>query len=506
MRKWVPLVAICLGAFILLVDITIVNVALPRMATDLHVTFTSLQWVVDAYTLVLAALLLVTGSIADAYGRRRFYVIGLAVFALASLACALAGNGDALIAARAVQGIGGAAMFATSPALIIASYSGRDRGTAFGIWGAVNGAAAAIGPLLGGVLTQHYGWQAIFLVNLPIAAVAIGLSLRALPADSPVRTAASRIDLPGAAAFTVSAGAVTYALIRGGETSWSASSTIVAFIVAAVALIAFLVIERLVADPMLDLTLFRNRGFSGLMAGAVLLQAGAFGSLVLVSLWLQSLLGLSPIRAGLALTPLAVASFITAAVAGRFTQRISPSLPVGAGLLAVAAGMVLLRTEMTTGAGANSLIIGLVVTGVGVGLATPVVVSAAVGTLPPHRMGMAGGVVNTFRQLGFTLGIAVFGAIFVGHAQTAFTGTLPDAHGAALALSAGQAHSLDAAVPAEQLHHAFASGLDLVFVWAAVAAALGGLVVLLLVRNRPQHGDTAPPAPRVAEPAAVDAG
>lgn len=517
MRKWWPLTAVCLGAFILLVDVTIVNVALPSMAEDLDASFTSLQWVIDGYALALAALLLASGSLADRFGHRRLYVYGLALFAVASLACGLAPTAEVLIAARVVQGIGGAAMFATAPALLLSSYQGRDRGTAFGVWGAANGAAAAAGPLLGGLLTEHLSWPAIFWVNLPIAAVAIAMTLRVVRADqpgtSPGRNGRARVDLPGATAFTVVAGTLTYGLIRGGEAGWASTEILATFAVTVLALVAFVVIEHRTARrgdaPMLDLALLRRPSFAGLMSGALLLQGGAFGCLVLVSLWLQSVLGLGPIAAGLALTPLAAASFLVAAVAGRHIQRLAPRLPIGAGLLCVAAGMLLLRVGMTAEAGRASLMGGLVVTGIGVGLATPVLVSAATSTVPPQRAGMAGGAVNTFRQLGMTLAIAVLGAVFTSRTATALAGpgTVPDADAGAAALAAGQAQRLvEAAPPAHRdaaqhlVHQAFAAGLDRVFLLSAVAAALGGLIVLVLVRPQGRTSTGAPKAGSSAAP------
>ncbi|MDJ1132162.1 MFS transporter [Streptomyces iconiensis] len=509
MRKWWPLVAVCLGAFILLVDVTIVNVALPSMGDGLHASFTSLQWVIDGYALALAALLLLSGSLADRFGPRRLYLYGLGVFALASLLCGLAPSAEVLVVARVVQGAGGAAMFATAPALLLSSYQGRDRGTAFGIWGATNGAAAAAGPLFGGLLTEHLSWQAIFWVNLPIAAVAAAMTLRVVRADRPGSPAGSgapaRIDLSGAATFTVAAGSLTYGLIRGGEAGWGSPTILGSFAVTVVALTAFVVIEHRTArrggSPMLDLALLRRPSFAGLMSGALLLQGGAFGSLVLVSLWLQSVLDLGPVAAGLALAPLAGASFLVAALAGRHIQRLAPRLPIGIGLLFVAAGMLLLRAAMTAEAGRASLALGLVVAGIGVGLATPVLVSAATATVPPQRAGMAGGAVNTFRQLGMTLAIAVLGAVFTDRTATALaaSGTVPDPEGGASALAAGQARQLTEAAPLAHrdearhaVHQAFAAGLDLVFLLSALAAALGGLLVLVLVRppKQPAAGGT----------------
>ncbi|MEU8584775.1 MFS transporter [Streptomyces abikoensis] len=512
MRKWWPLVAVCLGAFILLVDVTIVNVALPQMAEALDAPFSSLQWVVDAYALSLAALLLAAGSIADLFGHRKLYVSGLALFALASLACGLAPNAGVLVAARAVQGAGGAAMFATSAALLGATYHGRDRGTAFGIWGAVNGAAAATGPILGGLLTEHIGWQAIFLVNLPIAAVAVLLTLRVVRADQAARPQArtGRVDVPGAVTFTLAAAAVTYGLIRSAETGWTSPTVVISFAVAAASLIAFVLVEtrlgRRGGQPMLDLALLRRPSFAGLMGGALLLQGGAFGCLVLISLWLQSVLGLGPVEGGLALTPMAVVSFLVAAIAGRHIQRLAPRLPIGIGLLLIAAGMYLLYDAMSADATASSLVIGLAVAGAGVGLATPVLVSAATGSVPPQRMGMAAGAVNTFRQLGMTLAIAVLGAVFTHTAQKRLSGLVPDAHDAASALAGGQAQRLVAAAPhggrgeaRELVHRVFADGMQDVFLCSAAAAAVGGLLVLALVRPTPTQ--PAPGAPGAAEPA-----
>src|ERR1700744_4813830 len=221
MRKWWPLVAICAGACMLLVDVTIVNVALPNMARELNTSFSDLQWVIDLYALVLGALVLTIGAVADRVGRRAVYLGGLVLFAAASLTCGLAPNGGVLIAARGVQGIGAAAMFATTMALISNTYQGRERGIAFGAWGAVNGAASAVGPIVGGLLTANFGWRWIFLVNLPVSVIAVALTLRVVTESRD--PSPRRVDLPGMVTFTVMAGALTYALIRG---AWASAETI----------------------------------------------------------------------------------------------------------------------------------------------------------------------------------------------------------------------------------------------------------------------------------------
>ncbi|WP_377272974.1 MFS transporter [Peterkaempfera sp. SMS 1(5)a] len=507
--------AICLGSFILLLDVTIVTVALPDMAKDLNASYTSLQWVIDAYSLALAAVLLVAGSLADIHGHRRWYVIGLSVFGVASLGSALAPNGDLLVTARAVQGLGGAAMFATSAALIASTYQGRDRGTAFGFWGAVNGAGAAAGPVLGGLLTEGLGWQAIFLVNLPIVAVAACLTLRVVAADRPrhERHAGARVDYLGSLAFTVCAGLVTYALITGGDGGgWGRPRVLACFAAAVLALVAFVVVEQRSAYPMLDLRLMRSPRFDGLMAAALLVQGASFGSLMLVSLWLQSLLDLSPIAGGLAMTPLALVSFAVSGAAGRFIQRIPSWVALGCGALLIALGLLVLALSVHTDSGRSSLYAGFAVIGVGVGLFTPVLVAAATASVPPRRAGMAGGAVNTFRQLGLTLAIAVFSAMFTSRARDvlAASGRVPDAQRAATALGGGQGQALLRQVPAGQrdaaaelLRHAATAGLDRLFLVSAVAAAMGAVLIFTLVR--PRRTPAPAPAPE-AEPLAAARG
>src|SRR6202000_780773 len=251
---------ICAGACMLLVDVTIVNVALPDMARQLNTTFSDLQWVIDLYALVLGALVRTGGAVADRFGRRRLYLIGLVLFAAASLTCGLAPNVGLLIAARGVQGVGAAAMFATTMALISNTYTGRERGMAFGIWGAVNGAASAVGPIIGGLLTANFGWRWIFLVNLPVSVVAVAMTLKVIGESKDPN--ARRVDVPGMVSFTVMAAALTYALIRG---SWASAETIALIAVTVVALVVFVVAERRNPAPMLDLKLLRNRTFTAML-------------------------------------------------------------------------------------------------------------------------------------------------------------------------------------------------------------------------------------------------
>jgi EmrB/QacA subfamily drug resistance transporter len=474
MRKWWPLVAVCLGAFMLLVDVTIVTVALPAMARSLRTSFAGLQWVLDIYALSLAALLLGAGSLADLIGRRRVYVAGLVVFAAASLACGLAPNAATLIIARGLQGIGGAAMFTTTLALLGSTYQGRDRGVAFGVWGAVNGLAAAGGPVLGGLLTEHVGWRSIFLVNLPVSAVAIALTLVFVRASA--RTPGVRPDLAGMGLFTVCAGALTYGLIRAGDDGFGAPVPVLIFGVAAVALTSFVVVERRVARPLLDLRLFRSPSFAAIMLGGALLMASAFACLAYTSVWLQGVLGLDPVRAGLALLPMAATSFVVSAAGARVLHRVPPRPAIGVGLLLIGAGAGL-QGVLSASSTWTALVPGLVVGGLGVGLAIPILSSAAMAAVPQERGGMAGGALNTARQLGYALGVAVLGVVLRSRIEHVLTGHVADPHGMAGAASGGRAPHLPI------VRSAVASGLNTVY---AVSAGLGlaaGLIVLLLVRS-----------------------
>ncbi|MCX4722705.1 MFS transporter [Streptomyces sp. NBC_01306] len=489
MRKWGPLIAVCLGTFMLLLDVTIVIVALPDMAGSLHASLSDLQWVIDIYALALAALLLGAGAAADVTGRRRLYAAGTALFALASLACGLSTSPAMLIAMRGLQGVGGAAMFATTLSLLGAAYQGRDRGVALGVWGAVSGAAAAIGPVLGGVLTQSLDWRWIFFVNLPVSAAAIWITLRTVTESQ--RQTDRKVDWAGTAAFAVFAGALTFAVVRADTVGWTSGRTGAAVAVAVVALAAFVVVERRAAHPLLDLGLLRRPSFAVVMVGALAFNAAAFGVLPYTSIWLQTLLGMSPVRAGLAVLPLAVASFVVAALGGRLLHGRSPRLVIGGGLVLIGAG-ALAQATLDAGSDWTGLSAGLVLAGIGVGLVSPALAGAALASVPPRNAGMAGGAVNTFRQLGFALGVAVFGTVLTSRMEGALPGPSAQAHTAAHVLAGGGASALRSRIPDATLHSAFASGLNGAALIAGILGLVAGIAVLAFLRPAP-----AAPAPVV---------
>ncbi|MER5324944.1 MFS transporter [Streptosporangium roseum] len=503
MRKWLPLLAISLSTFMLLVDLTIVSVAAPAIADGLHSSFAALQWTVDLYVLVLAALMMAAGSISDLLGQRRVFVAGLVIFAVASLACGMAPNTAVLIAARGVQGLGAAAMYATNAALLGSTYTGRDRSVAFGVWGAANGAAAAAGPILGGLLTEHVGWRAIFLVNLPVAAVAALIAILAI-AESRGSTG-GRVDLPGTAMFTLATTLVVYGLIRAGEDGWTDPVTIGALLAGAAAAAAFLLLERGRTNPMIDLSLFRQPSFSALMLAGAVLTASAFANLVFVSLWAQSVLGLSPMAAGLALTPLAAVAFVVAGAGGRLLHNIAPRHSIGWGLLLVGAG-TLLGMLLGPDSGWTVLLPSLCLTGLGVGLASPALASAALAAVPPHRTGMANAAMNTFRQLGYAIALPLFATVAAEHAGRvlADSGSFPNPDAAAKNLTGGGypdllAHTSTGTQHAIEhvLRSAYAAGLDGIFLLSGITALVAGGAVLGLVRS-PTRSEQPPALDAVA--------
>lgn len=474
MRTWGPLTAVCLGTFMLLLDVTIVVVALPDMAGSLRASLGDLQWVVDGYALVLAALLLGAGAAADILGRRRVHVVGVALFAVASLLCGLAPGPGTLVAARVVQGVGAAAMLATTLPLLGSVYQGRRRSVALGVWGAVSGGAAAVGPVLGGLLTEGPGWRWIFFVNLPVSVAAVWLTLRAVPESRGPR--GMRVDWLGTLGFAGFAGGTTYGVVRAGEDGWGGTAALVSFAAAALALVFFLAVERRVAHPLLDPSLLRKPAFVGVMAGALAFNGVAFGVLAYTSIWMQTLLGMSPVHGGLAVLPLTGAAVVVAILGGKLLHGVPARLTIGGGLLLVSTGSF---CQAVLGAGSTwtALVPGLVLVGVGTGLVSPAIAGAALAAVPAERSGMAGGAVNTFRQLGYALGVAVCGTVLTSGMRQ----TLP--HEAAHTLAGGGAAGLRGTFGESALRSAFAAGLNTTFVVMGVVAVAAAALVLVLVRT-----------------------
>ena len=501
-NKWWTLVAVCLGTFMLLLDITIVNVALPDIQRALHSSFSDLQWVVDAYALTLAAFLLTAGSLADMYGRRLLYLVGLAVFTCASVLCGFAASTLMLQLSRGLQGVGGAIMFAVSLALLADAFRGRDRGVAFGVWGTVTGLAVAIGPLLGGVLTSGLSWRYIFFVNVPIGIAAVAITMtRVAESRAPQ---ASRPDWPGFAVFTVALSSLVYGLIESNQRSFTDPLVLGCLAAAAALLIVFVVVERRSAHPMFDLNLFRLPTFSGGLVAAFGLSASIFAMLLYLVLYLQDILGYSPLGTGVRLMYISGAVLVAATVAGRLSSRVPVRLLIGPGLIIVGVSLLLMR-GLNAGSSWTHLIPGMIVGGVGIGLVNPPLASTAVGVVPPQRAGMASGINSTFRQVGIATGIALLGTLFSNHVKddvlslaAAVPGLSSRGPQIAAAVQSGQVGQLIGRLPASArpsvvvlTRTAFTTGLNHILLVAAIIALVSGVVSLAAIRSRdfaPQQG------------------
>ncbi|MGH8979769.1 MAG: MFS transporter [Acidimicrobiales bacterium] len=506
-QQRLSLLAVCGGTFMLLVDVTIVQVALPTMQRHLHASFGDLQWVIDAYALVLAAFILTSGALADRYGRKRLFLFGVVVFTVASLLCGVSTGMTMVIWSRALQGIGGAAMFATGLALIGQDFTGLARARAIAVWGATVGAAVAVGPLLGGVLTDGLGWRWIFFVNVPIGVVTLLLAQRAM--RNVADPDASALDVTGLVLFSGALFLLVFGLIRGNELGWSSPAIVAVLAGSAVVLGAFVVAELRHERPMFDLSLFRRPSFTGVSVGTFAIGAGMFGLLPYFTLYLQNDLGYSPLQGGLRLLPSTVLCFVVPLLLRNHLERLTPGPLLGGGLAITAIGVALIML-VAPASGWTALLPGLVVTGLGIGVSNPAIARIGLGVVPPQRTGMASGLSNTFRVGGLATGVAAWGAIFQDSLQAHLQAQLhrPAAGLARNVAAAGFRHGTSAVVGA--VSHAFASGIDEIALVAAVVVFAGAIAAAVMIRRRDFHplpssstsAHAAPMTPSTAEVAA----
>jgi EmrB/QacA subfamily drug resistance transporter len=498
-RKWWTLIAVSVAIFMLLLDITVVNVALPDIQRSLHSSFEDLQWVVNAYSLTLAAFLLTAGATADLIGRRRVFVMGLIVFTASSAVCGLSTTPLMLNLARAVQGTGGAMMFATSLALIAQAFHGKERGIAFGVFGGVIGAAVAIGPVVGGVITSGIGWEWIFFVNVPIGIAAVFLTLSQVSESRDPN--AKGVDWIGLVTFSGSLFLFVFALIQGNEKGWGSTRILGFLIGAAVLLVVFLIAEHRQARPMLDLTLFRRPAFAGASIVAFAVSSSMFSMFLYLTLYIQDVLGYDPLQAGLRFLPITLMTFIVAPFSGKLSVRVPVRLLLGTGMLCVSGGL-LAMTAVDPSSGWTTLIPGFLLAGFGVGTINPPLASTAIGVVHYSRSGMASGINNTFRQVGIATGIAGLGAVFQHQVTTKTTGALvTTAPGREVVASAhdrlggalvsGEVSQLARHLPPaarDALGHAYRVGFTDAFttilIIAASIALAGAICGFVLVRGR----------------------
>ena len=473
--RWWALIAVSLATLMTYLDNNVINVAIPTIQRSLHLSVGGLEWIVSSYLLVLAGLLLAGGRLADIYGRRRVFFAGLIIFTLSSLAAGLAGSGGFLIGARAVQGLGGALLMPAALAIITHVFTDvRERTTAIGVWGAVGALGLALGPVIGGVISQHVHWGWIFLINVPLGVITFAIAAPFIP-ESRAEGEARRVDIPGLVVSSVALFALTYALIEGQQSGWTSPLIVASFAVAALAGAVFLAVEARSQQPMVPLGVFRNRVFSGGIVTMMIWAFGILGIYFFTSLYLQRILGFSPTEAGLAFVPMALAIAVAATLAPRVTALTGSHRAVSFGVLLMVIGLILI-VRLGGGIGYGSLMPGFVLFGVGAGLMNVPLTNSVLEASPTGQAGIASALINDSREVAGLLGVTVIGAV----------------------LSARDTAALRGGAPASQ---AFIDGYH-TGMWVAIGLLAAGVVLsYVTLRPRAQGRDEMPHAAQAREAA-----
>lgn len=472
-QRWLILGVICLAQLTVLLDNTVLNVAIPSLTRELGAGTSDIQWMINAYSLVQSGLLLTAGSAADRYGRKKMLIAGLVLFGVGSLIAGLADSTGQLIAARAGMGVGGALLMTTTLAVAMQIFTPEEQPKAIGIWAAVNSLGFATGPLLGGFMLNHFWWGAIFLINIPVAALGL-VAVVALVPESRNPTG-DRPDLLGALLSTIGMSSLVFAIISGPEHGWTSGRVLVPATVAVVVLGAFAYWENRIPYPMLDMHFFRNRRFTGAVSGAVLITFGMGGSLFLLTQHMQFVLGYGPLEAGLRTAPLALAivALNFTGVSAKWAARLGTPLAIGLGMTLMACGLVSIAT-VASGGYAGTLL-GLLLIGTGAAVASPAMAHAIMSSIPPERAGVGAGINGTVAEFGQGLGVAVLGAVlnsrFAALVSVA-AGSLP-----------GALAEAGSAAERARITDAFASGLEASQLVGAGAVLLGGVVAAVLLRR-----------------------
>jgi EmrB/QacA subfamily drug resistance transporter len=482
-RRWLILAVLCLSLLVLVVDNTVLTVAIPTLISDLHASSSQIQWMLDAYILVFAGLLLTAGALSDRHGRRRGLIVGLAIFGLASLAASYAQNPGQLIAARAAMGVGGAFLMPGTLSIITTVFAGPELRKAIAIWSSVLMVGAVAGPSLGGLLLQHFWWGSVFLINVPIAAIGIIAAVLVIPES---RGPALRPDLVGAALSVIGLGGIVWAVIDVGHSGWGSAQVLGGFAAGVTGLALFAVRQRRTDHPMLPLSLFGNRSFSGASLSVVLLSLASAGTLLALTQYLQFVLGFDPLRAGLALLPMIVAALIFNFVGVAIDKRLGTRWTVSLGLLVLAGGFGVLTT-IGPHDGYLTVAVALGVLGIGSGIAGPAAYASLLGSLPPERAGVGSAINDTVQQVGQALSVAVLGSVltslFSSSLPATVTGPARDSIGDALAEAARTDNPALADIARTSFVHALGTTS-----WVGLAAGLAAAVVAAAVLPRRPTG------------------
>jgi EmrB/QacA subfamily drug resistance transporter len=440
-RKWWTLGAMCFALFMIMLDNTVVNVALPSIQRDLHASISGLEWTINGYTLSFAVLLAIGGRLGDIFGRRRMFLFGVVIFALSSATAGLAMSSTDLVISRVVQGVGAALMMPATLSIITDAFPPSERGKAMGMWAGVSALALAVGPVVGGFLTEHVSWRAIFYLNVPVAVAAVAASLFAVR-ESRDTTVGREVDFAGVAVLTAGLTALILALVEGNEWGWGLAGIVALLIAAAAALTAFVVVELRVKTPMVEFHFFADRNFLGAVVVALIVSFSMLGVFFFLALYMQDILRYSPLEAGVKFLPSTLMIVGVAPVAGRLADRFGPRWLIAAGLGIVAASLYSF-SGIAVDSGYLDLLPGFLLLGIGIALTMSPMTSAAMNAVPVEKAGIASGVLSMFRMVGGSLGVAVTGAIFQGSVGASFSDASPqqfvDALGHAMAICAAVA-------------------------------------------------------------------
>ncbi len=485
--RWWTLGAMCFALFMVMLDNTVVNVSLPSIQRSLHASLSALEWTVNAYTLTFAVLMVTGGRLGDIFGRRRMFLFGVAVFGISSAAIGFAPTDTALVAFRAVQGIGAAFMMPATLSIITQAFPAEQRGTAIGTWAGVSALALAIGPVVGGFLTQQVGWRAIFFINPPIAIIATAVTLFAAR-ETRDETVGKSVDLPGIAAITVGLTALVLALVEGNRWHWGSARVISLFVIAALALPAFVAIERRSKAPMVDFNFFRSRTFLGANLVAFFVTFAMLAQFFFLALYMQNILHYSPLQAGVRFLPATVVIIGMGPLAGRLTDRIGPRPLITLGL-AVVASALFIQSQLTIHTGYGLLLPGFVLMGLGMGLVMSPMSTAAMNSVDRTKAGVASGVLSMSRMVGGTFGVAVMGALVTAIGRSQIDQKLPQLPAATRAtiansLGGGGAtgHHASAQVVAT-VREAFVSALGTGLMIGAIVTLIGGVAAWTLIQS-----------------------